>query len=379
MPSAEIIAIGTELLLGEIQDTNTRFLTRQLRDIGLEIYRTTAVGDNAERIAGVIREALTRADVIITTGGLGPTVDDPTRDAVALAFNTHTDFHQDLWESIEVRFLRRNVIPSANNRRQAYLPHGAHVIVNPVGTAPAFYFEYDGKVLISLPGVPREMETLTLTEVIPFLKIKYKLNGIIKAKVLHLSGIGESTVDDAIGEFEKLTNPTVGLLTHPGIVDVRITAKANSTSEADEMISSVESKIRSLFDDIIFGVDDLTLAQAVNDLAHKHNRKVVIFCSTLQGLWPAEFVSNQASEVRIIETPNCENSKQDTSLEETLVAKVNYHQEGSECHLEINITDKSTSRNESNIYNGPPAQGPTWAINRVLELIRRTINQTTKE
>ncbi|NMB88382.1 MAG: competence/damage-inducible protein A, partial [Chloroflexi bacterium] len=131
MPAAEIIAIGTELLLGEIQDTNTQFLARTFRDAGIDLYRTTMIGDNAERIAQAIRESLTRCDIIITTGGLGPTVDDPTRLAVAQAMGVDIEFRPELWEQIKSRFARYGRQATDNNRRQAYIPQGAQAIENP--------------------------------------------------------------------------------------------------------------------------------------------------------------------------------------------------------------------------------------------------------
>lgn len=376
MPSAEIITIGTELLLGEIQDTNTRYLTRHLRDIGLEIYRTTTVGDNSERIAKLIREAFTRADIVITTGGLGPTVDDPTRDAVALAFNIQSNFHPELWQIIEARFLKRNVIASPNNRRQAYLPQGAKVIQNPVGTAPAFSYEFDNKVLVCLPGVPREMETLTESDVIPLLKSKYNLHGIIKARVLHIAGVGESIVDEAIGDLEKLTNPTVGLLAHPGIVDARITAKANSLEEADLMIREIEAKIRALYPREIYGTDDTTLGQALAQTARDHHKKVILYCASLQGLWPAELQSKNEPALELEEATNPVLPPKDSILANNwVIVEVKYYQEGMECHLDFDLSDGVSNLHESSIYNGPPAHGPTWAINRVLEFTRRKINQ----
>lgn len=139
MPSAEIITIGTELLLGEIVDTNARFLARCLRDAGIDLYRTTTVGDNINRIAQAIQQSMERCEIIITTGGLGPTVDDPTRDAVALALGVDSVFHPELWDQIGKRFQRLGRLPTKNNRRQAYIPKGAQWLENPVGTAPIFF------------------------------------------------------------------------------------------------------------------------------------------------------------------------------------------------------------------------------------------------
>ncbi|MEA5077543.1 MAG: molybdopterin-binding protein [Anaerolineaceae bacterium] len=378
MPSAEIITIGTELLLGEIQDTNTRYLTRHLRDISVEIYRTTTVGDNADRIARIIREAFTRADIVITTGGLGPTVDDPTRDAVSLAFNVSSEFHPELWKSIEARFLKRNLVASPNNRRQAYIPQGATVIPNPVGTAPSFYYEFENKVLISLPGVPREMETLSETVVFPYLQSKYKLHGIIQARVLHIAGVGESVVDEAIGDLEKLTNPTVGLLAHPGIVDARITAKAESLAEAEKMIAPLEAQIRDLFPRAVFGTDETTLLQALNETAKSTHKQVLIHCADLVGLWPSEFQTLPDPAVRLDESALLDITPISNSTHLILV-EVKYYQEDQECHVEISLQDNQLIQNESGIYNGPSAHGPIWAINRALEFTRRYLIQLEKE
>jgi nicotinamide-nucleotide amidase len=214
MPKAEIITIGTELLLGEIQDTNTRYLARHLRDAGIDLYRTMMVGDNVNRIALIIREALTRSDIIITTGGLGPTVDDPTRQAVAFALNRNLDYHPELWEQILSRFQRYGRQATENNRRQAYIPAGAIPVENQVGTAPAFIVEQGEQVIISLPGVPREMEFLLHNAIFPYLKEHYHLHGVIKALVLHTASMGESQIDEIIGDLEEASNPTLGRPPH---------------------------------------------------------------------------------------------------------------------------------------------------------------------
>ena len=218
MPNAEIIAIGTELLLGEITDTNTAEIARKINSIGVDIFKTITIGDNAERIAEQIRSSLNHADIIITTGGLGPTVDDPTREAVAKAFNRSLEFHDELWIDIQERFNTYGRSPSENNRRQAFLPQGAVTIRNPVGTAPAFYVKTNGKIFFSLPGVPMEMATLLDNFVIPFIINAYDLKGIILTRTIHTAGIGESIIDEMIEELEKKSNPTVGLAAHPGQV-----------------------------------------------------------------------------------------------------------------------------------------------------------------
>ncbi len=241
MPSAEILTIGTELLLGETIDTNSNFLARSLRDAGIDLFRITTVGDNTKRIAQAIQESLERCDIVLTTGGLGPTIDDPTRDAVALALGVKPEFHPELWEQIESRFRKLGRIPTENNRRQAFIPEGAVAIENPVGTAPIFIMEMNSQVVIALPGVPREMSFLMEWKVLPYLRQHFHLHEVIRTRLLHTVGVGESQIDDLIDDLEKLSNPTVGLTAHSGQVDVRITVKADSGRSLGEIDRAIRS------------------------------------------------------------------------------------------------------------------------------------------
>jgi nicotinamide-nucleotide amidase len=259
MPSAEIVTIGTEILLGEIVDTNTRYIARLLRGLGVDLYRTITIGDNVERIAEAIRDSMTHADIIITTGGLGPTVDDPTREAVARAFGVETEFRQELWEQILEVVARYGRTAGENQKRQAYVPKGAIAIKNNVGTAPCFIMENERNAVISLPGVPKEMEHILHEFVIPYLQTRFNLNQVIKVRLLHTAGVGESDIDEKIGAFETLANPTVGLAAHSGIVDIRIAAKAKTEAEADRMIADVENQMRERLGPVVFGVDEDTL------------------------------------------------------------------------------------------------------------------------
>ncbi len=262
MTTAEIITIGTELLLGEKVDTNTPFIARTLRGLGVNLFRTQTIGDNAERIAALMREALARADFVITTGGLGPTVDDPTRDAAARAFGLFLEYRPDLWEQIKARVARYGRTPTENQKRQAYLPQFAIPIENPVGTAPAFIVESGKKSLICLPGVPREMEYLLENAVLPYLQKRYGLHEVIRVRTLHVSGIGEAALDERIGDLETLANPTVGLTAHAGVVSIRIAAKAATAAEADSMNAQIEADLRARLGEDIFGADDDTLEEA---------------------------------------------------------------------------------------------------------------------
>ncbi len=263
---AEIITIGTEILLGQIVDTNTRAIAHRLRDLGLDIYRTSTVGDNITRIADAVAESMGRAAAVITTGGLGPTVDDPTREGIALALGVKTRFEPALWAQIEARFASMGRTPSENNKRQAYIPIGAVPIENPVGTAPAFYYETSKSVVVALPGVPVEMNHLLENEVLPYLKERLHLSGTILTRVIRTAGIGESALDDQISDLEELSNPTVGLSAHPGRVDIRITAKAASKHEAEEMIRGIETTLQQRLSSHIYGFDSDTLESAIGTL-----------------------------------------------------------------------------------------------------------------
>jgi nicotinamide-nucleotide amidase len=263
---AEIIATGSELLLGEIVDTNSAFIARQLREIGLNLFYKTIVGDNEERMIEALRIALSRSDVIITTGGLGPTVDDVTRLAVAHAIDSELEFQPALLDQIEARFRMFGAPMSDNNRNQAFIPIGAIPIENPVGTAPCFIVEHHGKLIISLPGVPREMEYLIDHAVIPFLKEKLDLHEMIVVRTLHAVSVGESRIDMAIDDLEKMTNPTVGLSAKAGQIDIRIAAKAATRSGAERLNAEVEQQVRERVGENIFGSDEDVLEGVIAGL-----------------------------------------------------------------------------------------------------------------
>ncbi len=289
--NAEIVTIGTELLLGEIVDSNARYIARALRDIGVNLYFKTTVGDNKERIVVALQAALARADVVITTGGLGPTVDDMTRESVADAFGRPLEYRGELIPGVEALFKRLGRTMSENNRRQAYLPAGAVAILNPVGTAPAFIVEGEQGMVISLPGVPREMKYLLDHEVLPYLRQRCEGPGaIIKAVVLHTVGIGESQIDNLIADFERMANPTVGLAAHEGETDIRITAKASDEAAADALIAPVAATIRRRLGRAIYGQDETVLWDVVEGLLRRRERILAIPLTAVAAMtlasWP---------------------------------------------------------------------------------------------
>jgi competence/damage-inducible protein CinA-like protein len=264
--NAEIIAIGTELLLGEISDTNSARIARALRDIGLDLWWISAVGDNEARIAALVDQARRRSAVVITTGGLGPTVDDPTRAAVARAFGVPLEYRPALWAQIEARFQRYGRTPTENNRKQAYVPAGAVALENPVGTAPCFALPHEGGVVISLPGVPRELDYMLEHAVVPYLQAQFELAAVIRSRTLRTVGIGESLIDARIGELEALSNPTVGLAAHPGQTDIRITAKAATVEAAEALIAPIAEDIRRRLGDFIYAEGQVTVEAAVGQM-----------------------------------------------------------------------------------------------------------------
>lgn len=382
MPSAEIITIGTEILLGEIVDTNSAFLARRLRDLNVDVFRTSTVGDNTQRIASVIRETLERTQIIITTGGLGPTVDDPTREAVALAFNVELEFRPELWEQITERMGRFGRIPTENQKRQAYIPKGSVAISNAVGTAPAFVFEQAGKCVISLPGVPREMEYLAENEVFPYLRKQYNLSGMIKARVLHTSGMGEGAIDEKIGELELLTNPTVGLAAHYGMVDIRITVKAETDSKADELISGVENTIRQKLGRVVFGADEETLEGVVlAGLTRKKLNLVIIEINTDGEL---------TRQLATAGSPAFTSGKilsavpEGLTLSDLLVDEMEAYQANiglilvarpatGKSEIDLFLIAPGETKKETKGYGGHPKNVSTWGANSALDLIRSTI------
>ena len=267
MATAEIVSIGSELLLGQIVDTNAAWMAQRLTELGVDLYFKTVVGDNPDRMREVIDRALGRSDIVITGGGIGPTRDDLTRETVARVTGRKLVKHPELAAQIDDRFRRRGLIMTANNERQAFIPEGSIPVENPNGTAPSFIVEDPRGVIFSLPGVPFEMKWLFDNAVVPYLEQNFGLEGTITYRVLKVAEIGESRVDDRIGDLiANSINPTVGILAHPGQVDVRIAAKAATAEDAARLIAPVEAEVRRLLGRHVFGADDETIEGAVGRL-----------------------------------------------------------------------------------------------------------------
>ena len=380
MPSAEIVAIGTELLLGEIQDLNTSYLAKFFRNINIDVYRATIIGDNSNRISGLIEEALSRCDMVITTGGLGPTVDDPTRQSVAKALGVDLEYRPDLWLQIEERFKRYGRPPSENNRRQAYIPQNAIPVENKVGTAPAFICEVGKKCIISLPGVPNELAYLCENAVLPYISNKFGISGIIKVRVLHTVGIGESLVDEKVSDFELLSNPTVGLLAHPGQTDIRITAKANTAQEADAMIKDIELKIYDRLGDNIYGVDDEQLGSLVQSLLNKKHFNLEVIENGFKNIQNnfSGFGLTQVTIQPVQELPNNDpfsNPTTNLNSNQTIRMLLNLQQKGMTTEILLKLIYKDQIEEKVLTYGGPSDNAPIWAVNNALNLLHRFLTR----
>jgi hypothetical protein len=300
-------------------------------------------------------------------------VDDPTRNAVALAFDTQNEYHPELWEEIQERFRGYGRIPSDNNKRQAFLPGGAVVIHNPVGTAPAFYIQKNEKILFSLPGVPSEMKTLLHEDVIPKILAKFNVESAIITRILHTIGIGESSVDELVSDLETLTNPTVGLAAHPGQVDIRITAKARTRDEALVLIQPVEEKVRNLLGDQMYGIDDIRISDTVDELITRLDLiPVIIYDQVHQEL--AQLISEQLrTEVKIYEAsgnPNGHTSTPDLhERSDALILNLCSQGEGEyKVDLQGEISNNTLERTLR--FGGHPSMYRQWAANQILGFMR---------
>jgi nicotinamide-nucleotide amidase len=279
----EIISVGTELILGDVIDTNSAYIASKMTEYGFDIHYMNTVGDNLERLVKVLNRAITRSDLIIITGGLGPTDDDLTREAIAKSTETKLVMIPELMTRLENLFKRRNYRMTDNNKKQALLPEGARALENRLGTAPGILLEKDDYIIISLPGVPREMEHIFKEEVIPYIK---GLNSrIIRSKVLNFFGIGESSLETEIKDIlERQNNPTLALLAGTGEVKIRITATGNTEQVVKDLIDKAEMEIRQRVGDYIYGTNDEGLPSVIAGLMRKKGLSLSIAESCTGGL-----------------------------------------------------------------------------------------------
>lgn len=266
---AEILSIGTELLLGSISDTNASWLAQRLADLGIDLYYVSQVGDNQGRLEETIRRALARADLVITSGGLGPTGDDLTREAISAVIGETMTVQPELEQELRDRFGRRGVTMPAQNVKQATLIPSARAIPNPIGTAPGWWTqptqgEFVGKIIVSMPGVPFEMKRMWIEEAEPELA-KYG-TGLIYSLTIKTVGIGESAAEQLVKHLMEGSNPTLAPYAKPDGVHLRATAKASTQAEAAALVNELADKVRAILGPYIYGYNDETLEQAVGKL-----------------------------------------------------------------------------------------------------------------
>src|SRR5262245_42965830 len=283
--TAEILSIGTELLLGQIVDTNAAYLARVLTTLGISLYRKTTVGDNPGRVEEAIRQATSRADLILTSGGLGPTEDDLTKESIAHVFGEELVMDPPSLEHLVAFFRQRGVSMPERNRKQALIYASGRPIPNPNGTAPGALLEKDGKVVISLPGPPGELVPMVEGFVVPYLSSRLgEAAGVLRSRILRFIGIGESALEERVRDLLASENPTVAPLAHVGEVHLRLTARATSTEEAEALIAPLEREIRERLGEFIYGVDDESLEAAVIRRRPGRRRPVAVAESCTAGL-----------------------------------------------------------------------------------------------
>lgn len=323
--NVELLMIGTELLLGQIQDTNSTWMSQVLAEHGMGCYQKTTVGDNKARIAAALDAGLDRSDAILCSGGLGPTEDDITRESIAALLGRPLAFRPDVYESVIARFAALKKAPTENNKKQATLPEGAIPIDNPNGTAPGLIVEDVRGVIICMPGVPHELKSMMRDSVVPYLKEKFGISGVVYSRVLKVSGLGESRVDDRIGDLMNgYSNPTIGLLASPEFVRIRITAKSDSEDSARALIEPVARAIHERLPGLIMGEDGDTLEGKVAALLRARGYRIAVTETCSGGLVAQRLLQADPeclSEGRLLARPDAPASEQyalDTGREHML-------------------------------------------------------------
>lgn len=280
---AEIISVGTELLLGEIIDTNSAYLAAQLPLLGLDLHFISTVGDNQERLVETLKQAWQRAEIIITTGGLGPTQDDVTREAISSFLHEEITIDRTLVHKFRQLFRYYKIeMPQSNMKQAATIP-SAEIIQNPRGTAPGWWVERDNRIIVTMPGPPREMEYMWKNEIFPRLQRKME-SAVIVSKTLKLFGLTEADVDERASPFLSDKNPTLATYAKSDGVYLRMTAKAPQRAKAQELLAQRETDLRLILNDYIWGTDADTLESVVGDLLTKKGLSISTMESFSGGL-----------------------------------------------------------------------------------------------
>lgn len=287
--NAEIIAVGSELLLGQIANTNAKFISSQLSELGINVFYHTVVGDNGNRLKEVIKIAESRSNLIIFSGGLGPTKDDLTKETIANHLGTSLVYNDEALKMIEQFFARFNRPMTENNRKQALILENSEALRNDHGMAPGMLLEKDERIYILLPGPPKELEPMFQFVAKPKLAKRLSSGGVIQSHVLRFYGIGEAALEERIQDIlDNQTNPTIAPLASDGEVTLRITAKANSEEEAWKLIDDKKREILQIVGEYCYGVDDDSLASKLVELLLKNNLTISAAESLTAGLFQSE-------------------------------------------------------------------------------------------
>lgn len=292
---AEIITSGTELLLGEVTDVNTPYIADQLAGLGIDLYYASTVGDNRKRFTGVLRRAWRRSDLVIITGGLGPTQGDITRDVIAGMLGEEMAVDADLKRELEALFAARGMEMPENNIRQATLIPSAVALRNARGTAPGWWVERDGRVIVTLPGPPGEMQEMWQREVLP--RLRPRSGAIIKSRTLKTWGLSEAKVDEMVSAFLAAANPTLAIYARADGINLRITAKAATEETAGAMVAEREQDLREILKDHVWGVDGETLEGVVGQLLAARKMSLAVSESLTGGLLANSLVNVPESRV----------------------------------------------------------------------------------
>lgn len=296
---AEIVTIGTEMLLGDLVDTNSAWISQRLAELGVGIYRHTTVGDNRDRIVTAMKEAAARSDLVITTGGLGPTSDDLTNECLAVAAGREMVEYQEARDHVDTTFARFGRTPTPSNYKQALFPEGTTLIPNPLGTAPGALLEVDGALFATLPGVPAEMKAMFAETLEPL--IRARSDGSIVSRTLWFSGIGESALAEQVQDFLDAADPTVAPLAGQGKVRLRITTRAATPEEAEKKIAPVADEILRRLGDYYFGADEETLESAVARLLTEQSATLALAESCTGGLLAKRLTDLPGSSAYLLE------------------------------------------------------------------------------
>lgn len=282
---AEIISIGSEILRGQIIDTNANFIAKKLVESGIDLEHISAVSDKPESLLSTLKLALQRSGLIITTGGLGPTEDDITYQTIARALNLKLIKYPEAEENLKRILKKINKTISPSNLKQVYLPEGAKIIINQYGTAPAMILEKDNKIVCSFPGVPHEMKNLIEENLIPYLKEKFPPSMIKKSKILKITGLGESSVNELIRDYmNKQTNFSFGIYANPEDIQIQITTLAPTEKETDKLLQSSANRLTKILGNYVYGTDKQSLEEVVGNLLKTKKLKVAVAESCTGGM-----------------------------------------------------------------------------------------------